>query len=70
MLKKLSTLKKHHQLLFSLIVLSGVVCLWRGVWGLLDIYLLPNNLPLSFILSIVLGVGIISVVHYTIDKIT
>ena len=68
MIKKLVTLKKHHQLFFSLIILSGVVCLWRGIWGLLDIYLTPNNLPLSFSLSIIVGTVIISLTHYTINK--
>ena len=68
MISKIAGLKKHHQLFFSLIVLSGVVCLWRGIWGLLDMYLIPNNLSLSFILSIILGIVIISVTHYTIDK--
>ena len=68
MLKKLISLKKHHQLLFSLIIMSGMICLWRGIWGLLDMCLIPNNLSLSYILSVILGVGIISATHYTIDK--
>lgn len=68
MIKKLSNLKKHHQLVFSSIVLSGVVCLWRGIWGLLDIYLIPENLSLSFTLSVIMGAVIITVTHYTIDK--
>lgn len=68
-MKKLKKLKKHHQLFYSLIILSGVVCLWRGLWGLLDIYLIPNNEPFSFTLSLVLGIVIISITHYTIDKV-
>ncbi len=68
MLQKFLHLKKHHQLLFSFIVLSGVVCLWRGIWGLLDMYLMPSNTELSFVFSIILGSIIIGTTHYTIDK--
>lgn len=68
MIKKLANLKKHHQLFFSFVILIGVVCLWRGIWGLLDIYLSPNNPPLSFTLSIIVGTTIISLTHYTINK--
>ena len=37
----------------------GVVFVWRGVWGLSDIYILPNNEPLSYIISILIGVVIL-----------
>lgn len=68
MLKKFTDLKKNHQLLFSLIILSGVVCLWRGVWGLLDMYLFPENLSASYAVSVLIGMIIITLTHYTIDK--
>lgn len=70
MLKKLGDLKKHHQLIFSLIIMSGMISLWRGIWGLLDMYLMPNNPTMSYILSALLGIGVISATHYTIDKLT
>jgi len=68
MLKNLVHLKKHHQLVFSLIIMSGMISLWRGIWGLLDLYLLPNNPEISYMLSLLLGLGLITVTHYTIDK--
>jgi len=43
----------------TIIILVAVVCLWRGIWGLLDLYLTPNNLTLSFALSILLGMFLI-----------
>ena len=52
MLKKFINLKKHHQLFFSLIIMSGMISLWRGIWGLLDLYLMPNNPSWSFIASV------------------
>lgn len=68
MFKHFSKLKIHHRLLFSLIIMSGMVCLWRGMWGLLDLYLFVNNPALSFSLSLLLGCAIITITHYTIDK--
>ncbi|PIZ92302.1 MAG: hypothetical protein CO029_02445 [Candidatus Magasanikbacteria bacterium CG_4_9_14_0_2_um_filter_41_10] len=46
-----------------------MVCLWRGVWGLLDMYFFPHTPITSFTLSILLGMMIIGVTHYTIDKV-
>jgi len=69
MLHKWPQLKKHHQFLFSLVIISGMIALWRGIWGLLDLYFFPLNLELSFSLSVVLGVVVIGVTHYTINRI-
>jgi len=69
MLSKFPELRKHHQLLFSLIILSGVICFWRGFWGLLDIILTPDNKLLSFILSLSVGIIILTITHYSIEKI-
>lgn len=69
MFKNMSRLKKHHRLFFSLIVLSGVVCLWRGIWGLLDMYLLPLDPTLSYSISVFIGMAVIILTHYTIDSI-
>ena len=45
---------------FKLLVLAiGVVAIWRGVWGLMDLYLFPNNPALSFIISIAIGLFIL-----------
>jgi len=37
----------------------GIVFVWRGVWGLADLYLIPSNLPISFIVSVLIGVTIL-----------
>lgn len=45
---------------FKLLLLAiGVVAVWRGVWGLMDIYLFPDNPILSFIISIIIGLFIL-----------
>jgi hypothetical protein len=30
--------------------------LWRGVWGLLDVFIFPENQALSFAISSILGI--------------
>ena len=42
-----------------LILAVAIVAVWRGVWGLMDIYLFPNNEILSFSISIIIGVLIL-----------
>jgi len=61
MLAAFKQLKAHHQKLFAIIIGTAMIMFWRGVWGLLDLYLLPNNLGLSFLLSAVIGLGILVV---------
>lgn len=68
MKRKFAHLKKHHQLFVSLLILSGIVCLWRGMWGLLDMYFLANDPSLSYVLSVTIGIFVIAITHYTIDS--
>ena len=64
MLKKLSKMKTHHQVLFAVIIAFAVISFWRGIWGLMDVYLFPEHLPLSFSASFLLGLVILVVTHY------
>jgi len=44
----------------QLIILAvGVVAVWRGVWGFLDLYLFPDDLVLSYSISIIAGLAIL-----------
>ena len=52
----MKNLKKNFKL-FTLAI--GVVFVWRGVWGLSDLYLFPENQVLSFTISIIMGVIIL-----------
>ncbi|MDO8467448.1 MAG: hypothetical protein Q7S56_00665 [Nanoarchaeota archaeon] len=47
------------RIFLTITVAFAIIAFWRGVWGLLDIYLLPNNPQLSFWISIGLGVAIL-----------
>lgn len=42
-----------------LILAVAIVFVWRGIWGLADLHLLPNSPTISFIASIVIGVIIL-----------
>jgi len=66
-LKQMGSLK---QILFALLIGFAVVSFWRGVWGLLDLYLLPNNQPASLWISIIIGVVILTATHYAVKELT
>lgn len=70
MLSKISTLKLHEQSFFALMIVVGVVAVWRGLWGLMDLYLFPNEPTSSFCISILIGVAILSATHYTVKELT
>jgi hypothetical protein len=59
MLKKFSQLKTKHQLIFAVLVAFAVVSFWRGVWGLMDELLFPDNYQLSLWTSVFLGLIIL-----------
>lgn len=44
---------------FNFIVILGVVSLWRGAWGLMDLHIFPKNSTLSYIVSLIIGVVIL-----------
>lgn len=59
MLRAFKKLKVEHQKLFALIIAIALIMFWRGVWGLLDVYLLPEAPGMSFLLSGVIGLVIL-----------
>jgi hypothetical protein len=42
----------------------AIVSIWRGVWGLMDMYLLPESPTLSLIISIVVGLMILFTIAF------
>jgi len=52
--------KIHFEKVFDTLVIAfAIVLFWRGVWGLMDLYLFPSNHAVSYVISIVLGVAIL-----------
>jgi uncharacterized membrane protein len=66
LVKKMLKSKKTLFLVFSGII--GVVMLWRGIWGLIDIYLFPGHPELSNILSIGIGLLILLADDFELDE--
>jgi hypothetical protein len=48
-------LKQKHPNLNSVIIGTAIIMFWRGLWGLMDLYLFPNNEVMSYIVSVLLG---------------
>lgn len=48
-------LKELHPTVNAIIVVFGIIMVWRGVWALLDIHLFPGSPTFSALLSIGLG---------------
>ena len=51
----LAGLKDLHPSVNAIVVILAIIMLWRGVWGLLDVYLFPGSPTLSYLISISLG---------------
>lgn len=64
-LTKWKDLKTHHQVIFAIIIGFAVVLFWRGAWGIVDMYILPNNIELSMWVSLFIGIIILTATHYT-----
>lgn len=48
--------KKHPSPMLAIFIAGAVIMFWRGVWGLMDVYLFPDNLPLSYGISFIISV--------------
>jgi Flp pilus assembly pilin Flp len=64
MLHRIKKLKAIEQALFALLIAIAVISVWRGVKGLMDIYLFPNNYVLSSWISLAFGLLILAISHY------
>ncbi|HEA46640.1 MAG TPA: hypothetical protein ENH99_02560 [Candidatus Pacearchaeota archaeon] len=54
---------------FSAVVIGfAVISFWRGIWGLMDLYLFPNNYELSLWVSVLMGVVILYFTKHLIDE--
>ena len=51
--------KKKHKLFHILLVALAVVMLWRGIWGILDLYFFPNNSVASYLSSLIIAFAIL-----------
>ena len=56
------------KIFYATIIGFAVICFWRGVWGLLDIYLFPNQYALSLWISTLLGIVILISTHHLVKE--
>ncbi len=64
MFERINKMKSRHQIFFAILISFAVISFWRGVWGLMDEYLFPNNYGLSLWISLMLGIAILITTHY------
>jgi len=60
--RKMKNNKKKRNLrniLFTIIIAFAIVSFWRGIWGLMDLYLFPENQVVSLLVSVLLGIIIL-----------
>jgi hypothetical protein len=53
--------KSKRKLLLVFSGVFGVILVWRGIWGLMDLYLFPDHPEFSYLLSIIFGFFILLV---------
>jgi len=51
--------KAKHRHVYSILTGLGIIIFWRGIWGILDAYLLPGHQLLSYLISIMIGLLIL-----------
>jgi len=57
------------KVLFTILISFAVILFWRGIWGLADFYLFPNNYHLSLWVSLGIGLLILLLVEDAIKEI-
>lgn len=65
MVKKMRIAKKVAN---TIMIATGVVLFWRGAWGLMDLYIHPNDPLISYIISLLFGLIILAVTHHLFDS--
>jgi len=56
------------KVIYAILIGFAVISFWRGVWGLWDVYVFPNNHPVSLIVSVVVGLVILILTHKVIRE--
>lgn len=68
MIKKIATFKKRHKVVFAIIIGLAVVAFWRGAWGIMDVYVFPNNYGISSIVCLMVGMGLLYATNYIVEE--
>lgn len=68
MIRKISKFKRKHKIVFAIIIGLSVVSFWRGAWGIMDVYIFPNNYGISSLVCFLIGIGLLSVTNYVVEE--
>ena len=49
-------------------IILGTCIIWRGVWGLMDVYFFPENKFVSYVLSILLGLLLLRLNNFSLEE--
>lgn len=63
-MKKIKEMQRFQQILFIVLIATAVIAFWRGVWGLMDTYILPNNYILSCWITLIAGLLLLIITRY------
>lgn len=61
--------RKKNSYIRVLQIAIAIVLVWRGAWGLMDLYIFPDNLPVSYIFSLIIGLIVLFATHKLSDLI-
>ena len=56
------------RLVSPLITGAAIIAFWRGLWGLMDLYLFPQNEVLSYLVSAFLGILILYLNDFSLEE--
>jgi Fuseless len=65
---KLKELKALHPSANVLVIIFAIIMVWRGIWGLLDIYFFPGYPAFSHLTCLVIGAAILYLDDFRIDN--
>ncbi len=65
---KLKRIRLKNKNLHAILVGSAIIMFWRGLWGLMDQYLFPDDPVLSFLISIILGLFILLAIDLSLEE--
>lgn len=60
--------KKKRGILYYVITYTGLIMIWRGVWGISDVYLFPGDYLLSHLVSLLIGFAIIYLNDFSLSE--
>ena len=53
---------------YTILIAFAIISFWRGIWGLMDLYLFPNNHTLSLGISVLIGLIVLYITKHIIGE--